>query len=256
LEDGYLCLDDTTIDKSYAKVIEGLGWLYSHKDKGFVFGYQLVLLSWTNGTITVPLAWKLYRKGSEKTKIDYALELLRYAKVTLRCKPQFILMDAYFSAHAVLAKIESYHWKYITQIKKNRCLNGTKVSGLYTRPYWAHRGTLSHGHQVTVVRHGKKYFITNDATLDGKMVRRLYKERWSIEECFRVFHDQLGIDTCESRSLRAQTTHMHLVVIAYCVGVFAKTQMPSLTHYELKRRCVMDFEYADELVNTTWNGRA
>jgi hypothetical protein len=252
LSDGYLCIDDTTINKNYAKVIEALGWLYSHKDNGHVFSYQLVLLSWTNDTITIPLAWRLYVKGSKKTKIQYAQQLLRYAKITLKCKPKYVLMDSYFSSHTLLKQIEQYKWKYITQVKKTRLLNGVQVRKVQHTPCWTRRGTLTHGHDVILTRHHHKYFITNDITLSGKEMRAIYKLRWSIEECFRVLHDQLGIDTCESRSLRAQTTHMHLTIIAYCVGVFAKTQTTSLTHYSLKRRCIVEPEYAKELVDTAW----
>lgn len=70
LEQGYLIIDETDVDKSYAKVITGLSWIFSHRKNKHIFGLHIVVICWTNKTITIPLAWKIYQKGSGKTKID------------------------------------------------------------------------------------------------------------------------------------------------------------------------------------------
>lgn len=76
LTGGYLILDDTVIEKAFAKCIACLGWMYSSKRQRTVLGLCVVALMWSNGTITLPIAFRLWRPGG-KTRIDLALELLR-----------------------------------------------------------------------------------------------------------------------------------------------------------------------------------
>src|SRR3989338_4288200 len=44
---GSLIIDDTTITKIFARVIEGCSWLWSSNDERVVFGYQVVVLLWS-----------------------------------------------------------------------------------------------------------------------------------------------------------------------------------------------------------------
>ena len=78
--DGSLVIDDTTISKIFARVIEGCSWLWSSNDERVVFGYQVVVLLWSNGSFSIPLSWEFYKKIDDKknqrTKIDIAVDLL------------------------------------------------------------------------------------------------------------------------------------------------------------------------------------
>lgn len=256
LQDGYLIIDDTTINKQFAKMIEGISWVRDGKLGKIIRGYSLVVLAWSDGDITIPLALRIYQKSDDKkdqvTKTDLAVGLLMFAKNVLKIKPIFVLFDIFYSSHKVLSTIESYGWYYISQVKKNRHCNGKRVDTYQRTPYWTTRGTLNGGHTATVVKHRKKYFITNDMTLDGRTLRELYRFRWSIEECFKVLHDQLGLDGCESRSFVSQHAHVYLSMIAYCVGACEKTHNTHLTHYAIKDRCIRDALYAKSLVESTF----
>src|SRR3990167_3413985 len=92
---GVLIIDDTTITKQFAKVIEGCGWLWSSNDERVVFGYQVVVLLWSNGTLSIPLRWEFYKKienkREQRTKIDIAVDLLAYAKNVLNLSPENVL---------------------------------------------------------------------------------------------------------------------------------------------------------------------
>ena len=63
---GSLIIDDTTITKIFARVIEGCSWLWSSNDERVVFGYQVVVLLWSNGTLSIPLRWEFYKKIENK----------------------------------------------------------------------------------------------------------------------------------------------------------------------------------------------
>ena len=62
-ERGVLILDDTVIPKPFATAIEGLAWVFSSQEHRPVYGFSLVLLVWTNGTLRIPLGMRLWHKG-------------------------------------------------------------------------------------------------------------------------------------------------------------------------------------------------
>lgn len=247
LNDGWLIIDDTVISKRFAREIENLSWVFDSKISKSIRGLNIVLLAWSNGKTTIPLAIKVYRKKDKKTKIDLAIELIEYARLLL-IEPKYITFDSWYAAEKLLKKIVSCKWTFVTQIKKNRKLNGIQVREIYRHPYWMSQGELSGGIIISVVRNGKKYFATNDLTLTKKEILSLYKGRWLVETIFRILHSKLGIDECESRSLISQIAHFHFCLLAYIVLEKEKF-ITGKTIYQIKSDCSFDFKKADNLLN-------
>jgi len=247
LQGGYLMIDDTVITKQFAKKIEALSWIFCSKINRSVLGLNLVLIAWSNGNITIPLALRVYRKDNKKTKIDLALELFSYAKNVLHIKPEFVTFDCWYSSTRILKQCQKYGWTYVTVLKKNRKLNGTQVKMLHRNPYWITTGTLAGGLKVTIVRHGKKYFATNDLSFSKKEILSRYRMRWTIETVFRALHSKLGFDECESRSFAAQDAHFHLCLMTFCV-LEKEHFITKRTIYEIKQDCSFNFETADNLL--------
>jgi putative transposase len=249
---GSLIIDDTTITKHFAKVIEGCGWLWSSNDERVVFGYQVVVLMWSNGTISIPLTWEFYKKESDKqsqrTKLDIAIDLLSYARNTLQLSPERVLFDSFYSAEKVLLCCEEYGWQYVTKIKSNRKLNGKQAKKQHRNPYWEESGTLTGGLKARIIRHGKRYFLTNDFTTPKRSIVSFYDSRWVIEEMFRVLHSRLGLDECESRSKTAQSNHAALVMSAYVLLASEETRSESDTYYTAHDKCLADTDFAARLV--------
>jgi putative transposase len=233
-ERGYLIIDDTVIPKPFAMAIEGLAWVFSSLERKPVYGLSLVLLVWTNGTLRIPLGMRLWRK-SGPSKYALALELLSYARNRLRCRPDFVLFDAWYPSRALLKRIRDYGWYFVCRLKKNRRFNGHAVRHHRRHPYWAECGWLSGGLKVLVVRHGKKYYATNRLTLTAVEVRRLYGFRSQIEEVIRVCKDQLGLTGCQARSARAQRHHLACCLVAFCV-LERERYDRQLSIYKLKRQ--------------------
>lgn len=252
---GSIIIDDTTINKEFAKVIEGCSWVWSSAKEKVVFGYGLVVICWSDGETVVPIAWKRYDPRSGKTRIDLVVELLAYVKKWLKHKPEYVLFDAYYSADKVLRRCRAYGWKYLGRVKKNRTLDGKQARTLHRNPYWSETGKLSCGVRARIVRHGKRYFITNDFDLERKTIVTLYGDRWPIEEVFRVLHSTLGLDECESRSLTAQTNHIALCMLAYHVLENEKTRTGT-TWYESRHNYMLDPSLADNAVNALFLGCA
>jgi putative transposase len=215
-ERGYLILDDTVIPKPYATAMEGLAWVFSSTERRPVYGFSLVLLVWTDGTLRIPLSMRLWRKGGP-SKYELALELLSYARNRLRCRPEYVLFDAWYPSKALLQRIRDYGWYFVCRLKKNRRFNGQPLRTYRRHPYWAETGRLTGGLKVLVVRYGAKYFATNRLMLPAAEVRRVYRIRSQIEEVIRICKDQLGLRGCQARSERAQLHHIACCLVAFCI---------------------------------------
>jgi putative transposase len=233
-ERGYLIIDDTVIAKPFATAIEGLAWVLSSQERRPVLGLSLVLLVWTNGSLRIPLGIRLWRKGGP-SKYALALELLSYARNRLRCRPEYVLFDAWYPSRAVLKRIRDYGWYFVCRLKKNRRFNGQPLRAYRRHPYWAECGWLTGGLKVLVVRYGAKYYATNRLTLPAAEVRRLFRFRVQIEEVIRVCKDQLGLSSGQARSVRAQQHHMVCCLVAFCV-LEREPHERGLSIYKLKRQ--------------------
>jgi hypothetical protein len=232
-ERGYLIIDDTVIPKPFATAIESLAWVFSSQERKPVYGFSLVFLVWTNGTLRIPLGMRLWRKGGP-SKYDLALALLSYARNRLRCRPEYVLFDAWYPSKALLKRIRDYGWSCVCRLKKHRRFNGHAVRHDRRHPYWTASGGLNGGLKVLMVRHGKKYYATNRLTLLAAEVRRLYRIRSQIEEVIRVCKDQLGLTGCQARSERAQQHHIVCCLVAFCV-LEQERHARGLSIYKLKR---------------------
>jgi putative transposase len=230
---GYLIIDDTVIPKPFATAIEGLAWVFSSQERRPVYGFSLVLLVWTDGQLRIPLGLRLWHRGGP-SKYVLALELLSYARNRLRCRPEYVLFDAWYPSKALLKRIRDYGWYFVCRLKKNRRFNGQPLRAFRRHPYWAERGWLAGGVKVLVVRYGTKYFATNRLTLPAVEVRRLYRIRARVEEVIRVCKDQLGLTGCQARSARAQLHHMACCLTAFCV-LERERHDRGLSIYKLKR---------------------
>jgi DDE family transposase len=232
-ERGDLIIDDTVIPKPFATAIEGLAWVFSSQEHKPVYGLSLVLLVWTNGTLRIPLGMRLWHKGG-LSKYAVALELLSSARNRLRCRPEYVLFDAWYPSRALLKRIRDYGWYVVCRLKKTRRFNGHAVRHHRRHPYWAECGRLSGGLKVLVVRYGKQYYAPNRLTLSAPEVRRLDRWRAQVEEGIRVCKDQLGLSGCQARSTRAQRHHISCCLAAFCV-LERERHDRHLTIYKLKR---------------------
>jgi putative transposase len=233
-ERGYLIIDDTVIPKPLATAMENLAWVYSSQEGKPVYGFSLVLLIWTDGTRRLQLGIRVWHKGGP-SKYALALELLSYARNRLRCRPEYVLFDAWYPAKALLQRIRDYGWDFVCRLKKNRRFNGQPLRAYRRHPYWAETGQLTGGLKVLVVRYGAKYYATNRLTLPAVEVRRLYRIRTQMEEVISVCKDQLGLTGCQARSERAQQHHFTCCLVAFCV-LERERHDRGLTIYKLKRQ--------------------
>ena len=232
-EGGYIILDDTCWVR-WARKSEAVSWVWSSTHGRRVRGMQVVLLIWTDGRVKVPLGLRLWRKGG-RSKVELAAELLREAG-RRGLRPNYVLFDSWYAAATLLHLLASLGWKYVTRLKANRLFEGQPV-----RERWPHRfgravGRLRKiGHEVCVVKDGRRYFVTNEVTLGSAQLKAHYRQRQQIEETFRLLKQEFGWGQGSAQKAQAQRAHLHLGLYAMCI-----TQSAALkdrqTVYAYKRR--------------------
>lgn len=248
LDQGYLILDETDIDKSFAEKIQCLSWIFSNRKKKYIFGLHLVVIAWTNGVITLPLSWKIYQKDSGKTKIDLAMELISYAICTLSIHPKAVLFDSFYAAEKLLKLLLHHDQTFYSQLPKNRTFDHEALSTHNKgRPYWTKTGTIKGNIQVQIVKNRRKYYITNAIGVARKEHLAAYKMRWKIEEIFRFTKKELGLEKCQAISLQGQHNHF-----AVCFYLYARLQDTAektrMTDYRIKLKATQDSLFAKNLV--------
>jgi len=247
LDEGYIVIDETDVDKSFAKNIPGLGWIYSNRKGKYIFGYHLVVAVWTNGKITIPLGWKIYKKGGEETKLDLALKLIKYCLWNLNIEPKLFLFDSFYASEELLKYLIGNNQFFVTQLHKNRNLNHQQVRCINMgRPYWTEEGLLTGNIFVSVVKNRRKYYATNMIGITRKEQLKLYKIRWKIEEVFRFSKKELGFEKCQAVSLTGQNTHFGVCFLLYGLlqDIAEKTQM---TDYQIKVEATLDVNFVKSL---------
>jgi hypothetical protein len=252
LSEGYLIIDETDVDKSFGEKIPCLGWLWSHRKNKYIFGLHIVVVCWTNTKITIPLAWKIYKKESGKTKLDLALELIQYCLFTLRIQPKAFLFDSFYASEPLLKYLINHKQLFYSQVPKNRKFNEIFLRDIHKRrPYWQETGVIRGGIKVQVVKNRRKYYVTNHIGISRKEQLQTYKIRWNIEEVFRFVKKELGFERCQVTSLVGQNAHFGTCFYLYALlqDIAAKTQM---TDYAVKLKATLDDNFVKQLALPTY----
>lgn len=130
----------------------------------------------------------------------------------MKLSPACVLFDSCYASRETLKLIERYRWLFVTQMKRNRIFNGRPLTRWEQQLYWLECGKILDC-DITIARHGKKYFATNDHALSSFQIRAAYKFRWKIEEIFRFLHNKLGMDDCLKRVLSLQRECYHFTAL-------------------------------------------
>jgi DDE superfamily endonuclease len=220
---GVLVLDDSTLDKPYAKKIDLVTHHWSGKHRKTVPGINLITLLWTDGDRKVPVDFRLYSKADGKTKNDHFWEMLLMARGR-GFAPRYVLFDSWYASLENLKQVRDHGWFWLTRLKGNRKV--TPADGrTRTLDEVAIRaaGTVVHLSGYGPIRVFRidardgdtEYWATNDPGMD-EMVRRQHAELgFAIENYHRDLKQECGAEGCQARSERAQRNHIGLAVRAF-----------------------------------------
>lgn len=106
-------VDDSTLDKLYAKKMELVRRHWSGKHGRVVQGINLITLFWTEGGRHIPLDYRFYEKSVDGAmKNDHFRSMLATAK-SRGFTPQCVVFDGWYSSLENLKLIREYGWTQV-----------------------------------------------------------------------------------------------------------------------------------------------
>jgi putative transposase len=222
--EGCLVLDDSTLDKPYARRMDLVGWHYSGKHKAVVEGINLLTLLWTDGDRHVPCDWRVYHKPTDGlTKNAHFRALLRAAKAR-GLRPKRVCFDSWYASVDNLKLVRELGWSFLTVLKCNRLI---RVD--FGPPVRVDRaGIPAEGRVVYLPGYGQvkvfrvvppdgdaEYWATNDWAMPPLERQRWEDYAWRIEEYHRGIKQHCGVEDCQARLGRIQRGHIGLAIRAF-----------------------------------------
>lgn len=221
---GLLVLDDSTLDKPYARAIDLVTKHWSGKHHGVVLGINLATLLWTDGDRHIPCDYRLYDKAKDGlTKNDHFRAMLLAAHER-GFTPGCVAFDGWYSSLENLKLIRGLGWRWLTRLKVNRRVNldrrGNKAVGDTAIEAG---GTVVHLEGYGLIRVFRivsrdgdtEHWATDDLAMDELTRLALAERTWAIESYHRGLKQCCGAERCQARSSRAQRNHIGMAIRAF-----------------------------------------
>jgi putative transposase len=220
---GALIVDDSTLDKPYARDIELVGRHWSGKHHAVVRGINLVSLLWTDGDRHIPCDYRIYHKPDGLTKNDHFRALLTIAHGR-GFRPRYVLFDGWYASLDNLKLLRGFGWHWLTRLKCNRLVNrdrqGTRALrdteiAIAGTEVWLPGYGLVKVFKIVAPDGDIAYWASSDLGMSG-LVRQQYAEQsWVIENYHRGIKQCTEVERCQARSARAQRNHIGLALRAF-----------------------------------------
>jgi len=223
LDDGVLVVDDSTLDKPYAKSIELVTRHWSGKHHAVVAGINLVTLLWTDGDRNVPCDYRLYDEADGPTENDHFAATVAAAHAR-GFRPRCVAFDGWSSSLHNLKLIGSLGWTWPTRLESNRlvdfdrrgakAVSATAIAAAGTEVWLPGFGSVE-VFGIVAPNGDTAYWATNDLAMTELERLRVADWSWAIEHYHRGVEQCTGIERCQCRSARAQRNHIGMALRAF-----------------------------------------
>lgn len=221
---GLLVLDDSPLDKPYARAMDLVTRHWSGKHRQVVAGINLLTLLWTDGAALLPVDYRVYDKARDgRTKNDHCRARLAVAQAR-GFAPECVAFDSWYASLENLKAVRGHGWRWLTQLKGNRLVN---PAGTGNRPLAAcavsATGTRVHLQGYGFIRvlrivapdGDTEHWATDDQAMD-EVTRLQYAEwAWGIEQYHRGLKQECGVERAQGRAGRAQRNHIGCAIRAF-----------------------------------------
>lgn len=114
MNNGYLLIDDSVLNKSYSNKIGLTKWQYSGTNHRITKGIDLINMVWTNGENHIPVDYRIYSKTTDgKTKNDHFRDMVLLS-IHRKMRVNAYLFDTWYSSVNNLKWLDRFNLKYIT----------------------------------------------------------------------------------------------------------------------------------------------
>lgn len=221
---GVLVLDDSTLDKPYARHLQLVGYHWSGKHHRVVKGINRLTLLWTDGDCLLPCDYRVAHKGADgKTKNDHFADLLAEAQ-RRNFQPECVWFDGWYAGLENLQRVRAGGGRFLTRFKANRKVRRHQGPALPLEqlPLGA-AGTVvwlpGFGEikvfRVVATNGDTEYWATNDLAMDELGRRQRAELSGGIEEYHRGLKQYGGVERCPVRYARAQRNHLGCAIRAF-----------------------------------------
>jgi hypothetical protein len=224
LTQGILVIDDSTLDKPYAKKMDLVTRHWSGKHHAVVSGINLITLLWTEGDRHVPVDYRIFDKKKDKlSKNDHFQEMLKEAH-TRGFQPQCVVFDSWYSGLENLKLIRSFDWIWLTRLKSNRKVNPDREGlrpvseveiGASGRVVWLEGYGLVRVFKIVATDGDIELWATNHLEMGDLERVKWAAFAWTIENYHRGLKQFCLIERAQVRSRRAWRNHIGLCLRAF-----------------------------------------
>lgn len=221
---GVLVLDDTTLDKPYAKKMALVTRHWSGKHHAVVRGINLLTLLWTDGERYLPCDYRIYEKASDGLSKNAHFRALVQAAADRSFTPECVVFDSWYSGLDNLKHLRRLGFRWLTRLKGNRLVN---PDGTGQRPIAevtiAASGTRVHlpGYgfvlvfKIDATDGAIEFWVTNDLQMHELTRLRFAENAWHIETYHRGLKQFCGLERSQARLARTQRNHIGLALRAF-----------------------------------------
>jgi putative transposase len=223
-QQGALLLDDSTLDKPYARHMALVTPHWSGKHHCVVIGINLISLVWTDGEALLPCDFRIYDKpfgGLDKNA--HFRGMLATAK-DRGFTPRLVAFDGWYAGLENLKAVRGHGWHWLTRFKSNRLVNpddtgNVPIQTLLIPP----AGLVVHlkGYGFvrvfrTVAPDGDaEHWATSDLAMTEAERAEWARQAFGIEVYHRGIKQCCGIEKCQAQLEAAQRGHIQLALRAF-----------------------------------------
>lgn len=248
LEQGILVLDDSTLDKPYAKQMDLVTRHWSGKHHAVVRGINLITLLWTEGDRHVPCDYRVFDKAKDGlSKNDHCQQMLNVAR-TRGFRPACVVFDSWYAGLDNLKLLRSFQWFWLTRLKANRHVNPDRQGlrpisaveiGEPGRVVWLEGYGLIRVFKIVALDGDIEYWATNKGEMDELERVKWANFAWTIENYHRGVKQYCLIERAQVRSGRAWRNHIGLCLRAF-LRLESHCYHTGLTWFEAKTAIIRD----------------
>jgi putative transposase len=228
LNQGILVIDDSTLDKPYAKKIDLVVRHWSGKHHRVVSGINLITLLWTDGDRHVPCDYRIFDQQKDQlTKNDHCQAMLKEARQR-GVQPRCVVFDSWYSGLENLKLIRSFDWVWLTRLKANRKVNPDRTGlravseveiGESGRVVWLEGYALIRVFKIVTTDGDIELWATNKVEMSDLERVRWAGYSWTIENYHRGLKQFCLIERAQVRSRRAWRNH-----VGFCLRAFLRLE--------------------------------
>ncbi|MDX6692673.1 MAG: hypothetical protein QOF02_276 [Blastocatellia bacterium] len=248
LNQGILVIDDSTLDKPYARKMELVTRHWSGKHHAVVSGINLITLLWTDGDRHIPCDYRIFDKKKDSlTKNDHFQVMLKEARKR-DFQPQCVVFDSWYSELENLKLIRSFDWIWLTRLKSNRKVNpdrkglravSTIEIGDDGRVVWLEGYGLVRVFKIVATDGDVELWATNHIEMSDLERVKWASFAWAIENYHRGIKQFCLIERAQVRSRRAWRNH-----IGCCLRAFLRFEShcyyTGISWYEAKTAIIRE----------------